>query len=439
MTSRTLKTFSAFERIFVVTVLLLGTGALLSFSRVGISNVGDIDFAQGDPVTQLLWTVVYVVTVILALTQWRRITYIVMRDKLLLLLVGVAVTSVLWSAEPGLTLRRSITLAATTLFGTYVAARYTTSELLRLLAWALGIAALLSLIVALALPAYGISVDPRGEAWRGIFWYKNALGGNMALSALAFLCVALGCQTRRCRWLAWGGVGLSTVLLVLSESITALVAFVVVLTLYPISRALRWRRTLVVPVYIMGVLACGCVAALLLTSSEGVLAALGRDPTLTGRTELWSAVLEMIRQRPWLGYGFQAFWLGWMGESSHVLLWMAGTEGNYSYAAADNGYLELALSLGLLGVSLYLFAFLRTFFRAVRWARITKTAEGLWPLMLLTFLLIYNLSESVILAHNSVLWILYVAAQLSTVPQASKAHSRAYVGVIPSRGLARTN
>ena len=421
MNNKATKAFSSFERIFVVTVFFLGTGALLALFlhrtvSPGVNAVDTVDFAGGDPVTQMVWTVVYVVTAILALTQWRRITYLVMRDKLLLLLVGIAVISVLWSVEPGLTLRRGVTLAATTMFGAYVAARYTASELLRLLAWALGIAALLSLILALALPTYGMYVDPRGEAWRGLYSNKNALGGNMALSALAFLCIAFAGHMRW--WIAWGGVVLSTILLGLSESKTALVAFMVVLALCPLFIALRWRHILVVPFYVIAVLAYGIVVGLLLTNLDDILFVLERDPTLTGRTELWSAVLEMIRQRPWLGYGFQAFWLGWRGESSHILLWMIVAEGNYNYGAADNGYLELWLSLGFLGVSVYLFAFARTLFRAVRWARLTKeTVEGLWPLMILTFILLYNLSESAILAHNNTLWLLYVVAQLTTEPK----------------------
>jgi exopolysaccharide production protein ExoQ len=413
LNNRTPEIFDTLETIFVVTVLFFSTGALLPF--VGGTSTSAVELDQGSPVTQIVWTVLYAITALLALTQWRRIAFVVMRDKLLLLLVGIAVMSVLWSAEPELTLRRSVTLAATTLFSAYVTVRYSLHELLRLLAWALGVAALLSLVFALALPNYGIYVDPRGEAWRGIFWHKNALGSNATLSALVFLCVALGAHKRR--WIAWGGVGLSMVLLFLSESMTPFVGFIAVLALYPLYKMLRWRHILVVPFFVIVVLTCAIVTALLLTYSDVILSALERDPTLSGRTELWSAVLAMIRERLWLGYGYEAFWLGWIGESSHVLLWMIAMADSYGHGAADNGYLELWLSLGLLGVLVYLCAYVRTFFRAVRSARLTSTPEGLWPLLLLTFVLIYNLSEGGILAHNNIFWILYSQAQLSMVPQ----------------------
>ena len=39
-----------------------------------------------------------------------------------------------------------------------------------------------------------------------------------------------------------------------------------------------------------------------------MLTALGRSATLTGRTRIWQMSLDNIAQRPWLGYGFGAFW-----------------------------------------------------------------------------------------------------------------------------------
>jgi hypothetical protein len=45
--------------------------------------------------------------------------------------------------------------------------------------------------------------------------------------------------------------------------------------------------------------------------------------------------------------------------------------------------------------------------------RRTLTADGLWPLLILTFMLLYNFSESVLLEKNNVNWTLYVAAVCS--------------------------
>jgi exopolysaccharide production protein ExoQ len=396
-----------FEKVFVVVVILLSTGALLPLLHRETSAI--LDVIQGDRRSQIVWASVYGITILLVAMRWRQVAYTATRDKLLLLLLGIAIVSVLWSVAPELTLRRSVALVGTTLFGAYLATRYSTNELLRLLAWALGIVVLLSIVFALALPSYGIYTDPRGEAWRGIYWHKNALGRTMALSAMVFLFLALSSRSRR--WIAWACFGLSVALLLLSESITSLAVLLIILALLPLYKALRWRSTPAVPFYVIAILSGGVAIAWLGANAEDILSALGRDLTLSGRTELWSAVLEMIRQRPWLGYGYRAFWLGWTGESAHVWLWMLRIGANYE--AADNGFLDLWLYLGLLGVLVFAYGFVRAFLRAVTRVRLTKTAEGLWPLALLTFILFYNLAESAILAHNNVLWILYVQASLS--------------------------
>jgi O-antigen ligase len=435
------RVFSALEKAFVVAVIFLSTGALLSLlhqkGRTVISGAQLVDVAQGDPVTQIVWSGIHMLILVLAVLQWKRIIYVVTADKLLLLLVGIAVVSILWSAAPELTLRRSLALIGTTVFGAYLVARYSTSELLRLLAWALGIAALSSLVFVLALPSYGIYTDLRGEAWGGIYWHKNTLGRTMALSALVFLFLALGGYTRR--WVAWPGFGLSVVILLLSESITSLVSFLILLTLLPIYGALRRSHALAMPFYAILVFACGAVVVwLFVGNAEEVLRSVGRDTTLSGRTQLWDAVFRMIAQHPWLGYGYGAFWLGWTGESAQVLLQMLGLGIGANYGAADNGFLDLWLQLGLVGVLAFAFGFVQALLRTVTWARLTDTTEGLWPLALLTYILFYNFSESAILAYNNVLWILYVAAVLSTGVPVAKAGEAGHGGATPGRRVTPT-
>ena len=390
--------------------IFLFTGALVPLLRMpGGSGVVVV---QEDPVLWVMWLGLYGVTSLLILIRWRRFVYVAARDKLLLLLVGIAVLSVLWSVAPQITLRREVALIGSTLFGAYLATRYSLGELLRLLAWALGVAALLSLIFAVMLPAYGITSSPGHEAWQGVFaGGKNVLGRTMALSAIVFLLLAL--STRKHRLVLWSGFGLSVGLLWMSNSVTSLISLLIILLFLPLYHALRWRYTLSVSLLIFAVVAGGITVTWLLASAEDVLSMLGRDPTLTTRTELWPAVIEMIRQHPWLGYGYGAFWLGWSGESAHVSLW-ALENGDPPFVHAHNGFLDLWLNLGLLGLTTFALGFSLAALRAVSWVRTTRTATGLWPLVFLTFILLYNFTESSILVHNSIFWVLYVTVVMLT-------------------------
>ena len=70
---------------------------------------------------------------------------------------------------------------------------------------------------------------------------------------------------------------------------------------------------------------------------------MGRDSTLTGRTEIWTHVL-WVAGNPLLGTGFESFWLG--DRLANVWSIMPGIQ------EAHNGYLEVYLNLGWIGVTL---------------------------------------------------------------------------------------
>lgn len=397
---------STLVKVFVVFVFLLSsTGALIPLLRQKGDSVSDV--SGGDPITQAIWLGVYVIVFCLIAMRWRQFIALITRDKLLLLLVSVALTSVFWSVAPEVTLRRSVALVGTTAFGAYLATRYTAGGQLRLLAWALGIAGLLSLAFGLLLPSYGISSDPLFQGdWQGIYNHKNALGSYMSLGAIVFLLLAS--SSHKYRWCTWGGFVLALSLIVLSNSKTALIVFLAFLILWPVYRALRWRYTLRMPLLIFAVLLGAGVSTWIWSNADIVLGSLGRDVTLSGRTELWSLVLDKVWERPWLGYGYSGFWRGLQGESSYIWL-MTGSE----VPAADNGFLDLWLDLGLLGLIVFAFGFSLAFLRALAWTRIRRTGEGIWPLAFLTFVLLYSTTESVILKQNNTLWILYVSTVLS--------------------------
>jgi O-antigen ligase len=243
-------------------------------------------------------------------------------------------------------------------------------------------------------------------AWRGIYFNKNSLGKMMIPSAMTFLLLAV--STRRNRWLLWCGFSLSVSLLLLSTSKSSLINLVQLIAAFFVFRTFRWRYELMIPALIAIATVGGGLSVLFTTNADTVLGSLGKDATLTGRTDLWPYVLEMIEKRPWLGYGYSGFWLGLDGESAYI--WRAT---GWKPPNAHNGVLDLWLDLGLLGVSVFLLGFWTSVFRALAWARLSRTSDGLWPVIYITFIVLANLTESTLLERNSLHWILYVAVVLS--------------------------
>ena len=85
------------------------------------------------------------------------------------------------------------------------------------------------------------------------------------------------------------------------------------------------------------------VTALFFNPGGGMVEALGKDPTLTGRTEIWGLVLG-LHTNPWFGTGFESFWLGPRLDKMRTAL------PNFPINEAHNGYLEVYLNLGWAGI-----------------------------------------------------------------------------------------
>ena len=356
---------------------------------------------------QAIWLGVYIVTAGLLAIHWRQALLVAARCKLLWLMLGVILLSILWSDAPSVSIRQSVALLGTTLFGFYLAVRYSLKQQLQLLAIVFGLIAGLSLVFALALPAYGLQ---GGQSWQGIYHHKNLLGRIMVLSMITFALNAY--SVRSWRWLQWAGVGLSTGLLVLSNSKTALALVLVLFLLLPIYRLLRLYYKLAVPALIGTVLAAAGIFLGLVSQAEAIAGAAGKDLTFSGRTELWGYVLEMIQQRPWWGYGYGAFWRGWNGPSAWI--WMLEP---WHPMHSHSGYLDFCLELGVGGLLIFLLGFVLAMRRATLWISLTRTPEYFLPLTYLIFLLLYNLTESVFLLQNTIFWMLYVTISCSRLPQ----------------------
>jgi O-antigen ligase len=417
------------EKGFAFLTLLLLAG-FMGVLMTGVFGVPVDSASGGNPIEQALWSGIYLVTFFFLVLHYKRVLYAVTRNWFMWLLIGLLVAltlvSALWSNDPGTTVRNSIALAGTTLFGGYLATRYSWREQLRLLAWALSIMAVLSLSYIFLGPSGGVATDPEGGVGvSGVFGHKQALGKSMALAAMVFF--VLAATARSHRWLPWVGCAVALVLVLISESKGALVLLLMFVPLWPLYKALRWRYTAAVPFLIAAVLLGSGALILLLINAETVLTALGKDPTLTGRTAVWLAAWDMIQERPLLGYGFGAFWRGDEGPSALILL-VTGAE----YSNAHNAILTVWLDLGLLGVSVFVLGLFWAFVRAVTWARYTTTADGLWPLTYLTFFAVNGLIEASAPEENNLMWVLYVAVALRPITQ----HS-GYSKIAKDTGLVR--
>jgi exopolysaccharide production protein ExoQ len=139
--------------------------------------------------------------------------------------------------------------------------------------------------------------------------------------------------------------------------------------------------------------------------------AAGRDPTLTGRTQIWDAVLS-LHTNPLLGTGYETFWLGPRLEKVR----QAAGEGA-GLNEAHNGYLEAYLNLGMIGVSLLL-GFVIAGYRNICKRLKPVSSFGSLTLSIWTAFLFHNLTEADF--RSGVLWLMFSLASLATRGETKK-------------------
>jgi len=319
----------------------------------------------------------------------------------LVLLAVLAIASAAWSLDPALTLRRSIPFALTGLFGLWFVARFPQPRQLAILRIALIALALATIAVVVLAPpialdhSSGHSVD-----WQGVFTHKNACGRIMVLAIAVLL---FGERLTAARSFA---LSICVFVLVMSGSRSAwLIAIALLLLWLALELARRAgprARTALLAAAPLLILACACAAVLLF---PWIALRLGRDPTLSGRTAIWAQVLRAIANRPLLGYGYDAFWRGMTGPSLQIDAAL-----HFVVEHAHNGFLEILLELGAVGLTLVVLSLLRAARRLGPLLLHGDLRPVAFPLALLVLILLFNLDENTLLLFNGIFWPLSVAA-----------------------------
>lgn len=321
------------------------------------------------------------------------------------LLLALPFVSVLWSVSPGITLKRAIGFALSMLLAYALAIRFTPRQLLVLVALVLGSCMILSLGMLVIAPH--LALMPTGPELRGIFSHKNVLGWNAALALIATVALATDSRANL------RGVGLalfaaSAACLILSQSATslgvALCAVPLALFYRNLAQADGLGRLLLIVIAFLSTMA-------LLLSFDLVVAPLlesaGKDATLTGRIPLWHLVDQRISERLVLGFGYQTFWTEGNGEA-----WEIWSNIGWLAPHAHNGYRDSMLSMGLIGTCLLMVVLFRSVRQGAALHCCQPQAGWAWLNVLVGAFLVMNLTESLLLAQNSLLFTLFATAVL---------------------------
>ena len=355
---------------------------------------------EGSTTSRMIWLSLLAFGVVVPLSRSGMALKLLKQINLFLLLfVALAAASIIWSIDPGVTLRRLVRVMTMLLDSVaFALLTWRTTRFQGVLRPILTLMLIGSIIFVIAAPDLAIEQADAFAlvgAWHGLTTQKNGLGSIAAIALILWLHALL--SKEKPWWLAGLGAGISLTCLMGSRSSSSIMgaAFACPLMLVMLRPPAGLRRYLpYMIVMFVAILLVYSLAVLNLIPGSSVLLSpitslTGKDMTFSGRTAIWAVINEHIARSPYIGSGYGAYWVQLPGSPSMEMigrLFFYPTEGH-------NGYLDVINDLGYLGAACllgYLVTYLRQGIQLLAMVR----PQGILYLTLLFEQLIANLTES---------------------------------------------
>ena len=414
-------------------MLIVGSRPVSEWMNLSVNTTLAKKFSESSPVDAAVFGILMLAALYVLNARAASVRKFLQGNYPLVVFFAYCAVSVLWSDAPAIAFKRWVKAVGDILMVLVVLTDQEPGGALRRLLSRMSFVLLpLSVIFIKFFPDLGSSFDAVDKVtmYIGITDFKNELGLISMICGLGSLWLLIrACElpdkAHRARHLAIHGLmaGTAVWLVLKADSMTSLSC----LGLASVVLIMTRRRWIAAHDGYLLALTSGAIAvaliALFMDSGGTMVSSLGRNATLTGRTQIWSAVLSQ-HTNPLLGTGFESFWLG----SRMQAVWDLSQRG---IEEAHNGYLEIYLDLGWLGM-LALGALIVSGYRHAIEAFRSVPNEGGLRLAFFTASLIYSLTETGF-RMLSPIWIVFLVA-ITALPRREAA--RQPVAFFPMRRTA---
>ncbi len=367
-------------------------------------------YTEGSPVDAAYYGILIIAGLLILNVRWLLVRRYLRVNSPLILFFLYCALSISWADSSGIATKRWIKSLGDVIMILIVLTDPNPGLALRKMFARVGFVLLpLSVLFILFFPSIGsvYNETDRITMYFGVTTFKNLLGVTCMVFGLGSLWSFLGAyqdhaaSNRRRRLIAQGAVvAMAVWLIVKADSMTSLSCLGLAGAVMAMTTT-RWVARRPSAVFILVASAAGvALFALFMDSAGTMLHSIGRNSSLTGRTQIWAAVLAQ-RINPVLGTGFESFWMGNRLQS----VWDMSQVG---IEEAHNGYLELYLNLGWVGVALLGLLIVSGYRNAVTLFRMDSQA-GRLRVAFLTCGLIYSCTEAGFRMMNPI-WIGFLLA-----------------------------
>jgi len=414
-------------------LLLSVSRSLVYWFGSGGSVTDDAAYLEGSPIDRNVRTLLMLGGLLVLKPRQAAVQQVLRKNYLVLAIFALMGLSILWSDFPLVSFKRWLRAVGFLIMALIVLTERkpwkATDAVVRRVVY---IAAPMSIMLIKYYPQIGITFH-RWQGypmWTGITISKNDLGVLCCYGAF-FMVRGLTARPITKAVLRDKGFLIDLFLLLLclhmlrgsgfSFSATSLLVFVCGVALHLGLARFKYDPAAFVK-YVGGAAAVVSLLLILIPSViiKSTTKSVGREENLTGRTEIWSAMLTEAMKRPILGTGYGAFYLGGLTYD-----WSGISGGNIG--EGHNGYLDVFLELGLVGILLY-GALIASACRTTAASVSTDFAEGGLRFTLLAMLLVHNVTESGFFSGVPSLWFLWLLAAMDREKSRSLA---------PVRGIGR--
>ena len=386
----------------ILFLLFLFFGTTLP-SQKTITTINDV--ATEDPVKQVLLPFLYLLSFISLLSKKSQAIDLIKKEKYLSLFLLWSLLTVAWSDFPFVSFKRWIQTAGAVMI-LVAALLHTESEDQ---AWSHVRTVLIAYIPLSLLSIFLIpgTMEPDGTAWRGFTSQKNILGQVSFLSLIIWVGATINGSVGK-KMIGLFLIGLSFILLIGSKSTNSLLTCV---TLLILASALYTSGKFISPVVgkmISSILILSFFASLLVIfllqphAASALVGLFEKDISFTGRTDIWSLMIEEIKNHWIFGCGFQGYW-STPKPSLEMLLY----DLQWQINTAHQGYLDILNETGIIGFSIFLMMMI--FYFKNLWHR-EKSQYWSW---VVTGVLLLNFMESTLFRSDDVCGCLFLFSYLS--------------------------
>ena len=384
---------------FVPLIIIISFVLYVPSPRLG-TNMTKMELqAVGDLKKRIIFSLAFIMAAIALFRRRGALTSFIQQNKVLVFLVIYAGFTVLWASSSMVAFKRWIQFAGFLLvIWCALIPDDAPRKIVAILRFLFVIALFASIAAVFIHPALG--VDLSSGAWRGIFSHKNILGQVTALALILWLPALAGEQSIKKRIFNLMVIAMALLLLIKSNSKTALVISVVislgwVMSKMPVRRELKM---LLLPIPVL-LLLFWMINFQNSTIDEMFISTLQRDTSFTGRTILWNAFTENIGAKTFLGSGYNSFWISGNNTAGHLIQQLGWDPGQ-----AHNGYLDIVNELGIFGAIIFIIFLLKTLLQTWRFSHHDAKIGGICFLMIIAQIL-YNFVETSFCRSSSLGWL----------------------------------